>query len=185
MRGVFQSKGGWIVTFRSLPIDMVQSLRNVVPSLSLFAACMLLVHAVHAQKQPMYDFLMHVAGMDGRDQEKIVRASINDQDPSALVSIDVPGQRVKVRTSVVLDRHALEPMLGAFGVSIISLAPLVGSGPTERVSPAGTLPGFPVYVPTGDPANDEAVYQMNKAAWVEAHPDLYPPPSGNEDPGPR
>ena len=164
---------------------MVLSLRNVVPSLFLFAALTLVVHAADAQKQLTRDFMMHVAGMNGRDQEKIVHASINDQDPSALVSIDVPGQRVKVRTSVVLDREALEPRLGAFGVSIISLSPITGPQSTERVSSAGSLSGFPVYVATGDPANDEAVYQMNKAAWVEAHPDLYPPPSGTEVPGPR
>ena len=164
---------------------MVLSLRNVVPSLSLFAAFTLLVHAADAQKQLPHDFMMLVAGMNGRDQEKIVHASINDQDPSALVSIDLPGQRVKVRTSVVLDRPAMEQMLGAFGVSIISLSPISGPQSTERASSAGSLPGFPVYVATGDPANDEAVHQVNKAAWVEAHPDLYPPASGNEVPGPR
>ncbi len=146
---------------------------------------MLSACSADAQKQIKHDFMLHVTGMNGRDQEKIVHAVINDQDPSALVSIDVPGQRVKVRTGVVLDRQAMEPLLSSFGVSIISLSPLVGLGSNERVSPAGSLPGFPVYVPTGDPAHDEAVYQANKASWVAAHPDQYPPPSGNEAPGPR
>lgn len=174
-----------MVTFRTLPLHMVVSLRNVVPSLSLFAALTLLVHTADAQKQITRDFMMNLAGMNGRDQEKIVHASINDQDPSALVSIDVPGQRVKVRTSVMLDRQALEAMLGAFGVSVISLSPITGLQSTERASSAASLPGFPVYGATGDSATDEAIYQMSKATWVAEHPDHYPPPPGNEVPGPR
>ena len=119
--------------------------------------------------------MMRVSGMNGRDQEKIVYAAINDQDPLALVSIDAPGQRVKIRTTVHLDRPTLEARLVGYGVTIIGLTALGVEQPTERISPAVSLPGFPVFVNTGDPVSDEATYRSNKAAWISAHPDLYPP----------
>lgn len=154
---------------------MVRPLRRAALSLSLFAALPLLVQDVSAQKPLAHDFMMRVSGMNGRDQEKIVHAAINDQDPLALVSIDAPGQRVKIRTTVHLDRPALEGILGGYGVSIIDIAAIGMEHPTERVSPAASLPGFPVFVNTGNPASDEATYQSGKAAWISAHPDLYPP----------
>jgi hypothetical protein len=116
---------------------------------------------------------------------KIVHAALNDQDPMALVSIDTPTQQVKIRTIVFLDRPALEAAFGPYGVTIISLVPIAAPLFSQRVSAADAIPGFPVFVETGDPVNDEAIYQSNKAAWIEAHPDLYPPASDATAPSPR
>ena len=164
---------------------MVRTLRRAALSLSLLTALSLLVQHARAQKPFARDFIMQVSGMNGRDQEKIVHAAINDQDPTALVSIDTPTQQVKIRTIGILDRSALEGAFAPYGVSIISLGPIAVPLLVERVSAASELPGFPQFVNTGDPGNDEAVYQSNKAAWIEAHPDLYPPPSGSEVTAPR
>jgi hypothetical protein len=165
---------------------MVRPLQRAALSLSLLTALSLIsiVPAV-AQKPIQRDFLMKLAGMTGRDQVKIVRASINDQDPSALVSIDPPTQEVKIRTIVSLDRPALETGFAPYGVSIISLEPIATPLLSARASAADGIPGFPVFIDTGDPVNDEAVYQSNKAAWIEAHPDLYPPAPDATVPSPR
>lgn len=162
---------------------MTRPLRRTVLELFLLAVSVCLVTPTVAQKAVHHDFLMRLSGMSGRDQEKIVRTAINDQDPLALVSIDPPTQGVKIRTTTSLDRPALDATLGAWGVSIISLNPI--ADPTARAAPASTLPGFPVFVDTGDPVNDEAVYRSNKAAWIQAHPDLYPPAPDANAPSPR
>lgn len=165
---------------------MVRPLHRAALSLSLLAALTFgPIAEADAQKPSERDFLMTLAGMTGRDQEKIVRAAINDQDPSALVSIDAPSQLVKIRTIVSLDRPALDAVFAPYGLSIISLEPIAVLHLSERAMAPGGLPGFPVFVDTGDPENDEAVYQSNKAAWIEAHPDLYPPAPDTTVPSPR
>ena len=138
-----------------------------------------------AQKPTERDFLMTLAGMVGRDQEKIVLASINDQDPSALVSIDQAAQQAKIRAVAALDLAALNAAFAPFAMSIISLEPIAVLNTSGRAMAVEGLPGFPVLVDTGDPVNDEAVYQTNKAAWIEAHPDLYPPVPQATAPSPR
>lgn len=155
---------------------MVRPPQRATISLLLLAALTLgpITHAA-AQKPTERDFLMILAGMTGRDHEKIVLASISDQDPSALVSINPTAQQVKIRTIVSLDRPALEAAFAPFGVSIISLQPFAVLNPTERAIAAEGLPGFPVFIDTGDAVNDQAVYQSSKAAWIQVHPDLYPP----------
>lgn len=165
---------------------MVRPLRRAALNLSLLAALSLAsIGQADAQKPAEHDFLMRLSGMTGRDQEKIVRASFNDQDPSALVSIDTPAQEVKIRTVVALDRPALEAAYGPYGISIISLQPIGVPLLSVRASAADVLPGFPVFVDTGDPLHDEAVYQSNKSAWILDHPELYPPVPDATVPSPR
>ncbi len=175
-----------MLLFAPTPFSMVRPVRRAALKLSLLAALSFAcIGRADAQKAAKRDFLMTVAGMTGRDQEKIVRASLNDQDPSAFVSVDAPAQQVKIRTIVSLDRPALEAAFAPYGVTIISLEPIAVSHFSERVSAADALPGFPVFVDTGDPVHDEAVYQSNKAAWIVDHPDLYPPTPDATVPSPR
>ena len=147
-------------------------------TISLLLLCALTfgpIAQADAQKPTERDFLMTLAGVVGRDQEKIVRASIDDQDPSALVSIDPTAKQVKIRTIAALDLAALNAGFAPYGVSIISLEPIAVLNTSARAMAVEGLPGFPVLLDTGDPVNDQAVYQTNKAAWIEAHPELYPP----------
>lgn len=175
-----------MLLFAPTLFSMVRPVRRAALNLTLLAALSFAcIGRADAQKPAKHDFLMTVAGMTGRDQEKIVRASLNDQDPAALVSVDVPAQQVKIRTIVSLDRPELEAAFGPYGVSIISLVPIAVTLLSERASAATVLPGFPVIMATGNLVHDEAVYQSGKAAWIEAHPELYPPTSDPTIPSPR
>ncbi len=156
---------------------MVRTLSRTVLRLSLVTALFSLLQDVLAQKPEARDLLMRLNGLNGRDQEKTVLAAINDQDPFARVSMDVPSQQVKVRTTVTFDRPSLDAALAAQGITIINLGLIHAGDHVERTTPAGVLPGFPSYMDTGDPALDEAAYQAAKTIWIAAHPALYPPPA--------
>ncbi len=164
---------------------MVRSLHCAAISLSLLAAFAFFLPDASAQKPMARDLLMRLEGMTTRDQEKAVLGALNDQDPAAVVSVDVPSQQVKIRTGVVLDRPLLEARLGAAGMTILSLGPISIPAFEQRASASSVLPGFPQFINTDDPANDEAVYQANKAAWIAAHPELYTPAGTPATPEPR
>lgn len=154
---------------------MVRPLHRAALSLPLLAALLFLEAPASAQKPPEHDLLMRLDGMNSRDREKVVLAAINDQDPLALVSIDAPGQQVKIRTIVALDRPSLDARLAVQGMTIMRLGPIDSPGHEHRSAAAVPLPGFPTYVETGDPVHDGASYGSAKAAWIADHPLLYPP----------
>lgn len=125
------------------------------------------------QKQGPFQYLVEVEGMDALHHQKIVRSAIDDQDPHAKVSLDAAAQLIKLRTSAPMDPDVFRERLAAHDIVVLRFIQQ-GALQAHRTA-TGTLPGFPIYFDTGDPANDQADYQARKEAWIAAHPDQYPP----------
>lgn len=104
---------------------------------------------------------------------KFIHEGVRDQDPGALIWIDVAVQQVLVRAHVELDREQLQAVVTGAGLHITYLGP-----PRMEADAAKSLrptdgDQLPAYRNSGDPAADNARYEMEKKAWVQAHPDLY------------
>lgn len=87
-----------------------------------------------------------------------------------LLSIDMDLQQAKVRTTVLLNTQVLQNELAPHGIG------LVLSGTSDHPSgdtPWVNMPGFPLFVDTGDPISDQAGHEARKQAWIAAHPADY------------
>ena len=129
--------------------------------------------ASKAQKTLEFDRVIEFASVFSEAQSKFIHEGVRDQDPGALIWVDVPAQQVLVRAHLVLDRAQLQAVVGIGGMEITYLGPpRVDADALRSVDP---VPGAeaPVYRNTGDPASDNARYEMEKKAWIEAYPDRY------------
>ena len=129
--------------------------------------------AAKAQKASEFDRVIEFASGFTEAQSKFIHEGVRDQDPGALIWMDVPAQQVLVRAHVVLDRGQLQAVVGIGGLEITYLGPpRVEADALRSTEP---VPGgeAPVYRNTGDPASDNARYEMEKKAWIEAYPERY------------
>ena len=86
--------------------------------------------------------------------------------------VDRPNSQVKVRTHVSLDRATLENAWSAVGLTITTMG-LIRHVLTQERSVQVVNDPFPVLVPTGDQAADNAAFDTAKALWIAAHPEAY------------
>ncbi len=106
-----------------------------------------------------------------RAQSKFIHEGVTDQDPGALVQIDPGTQNVLLRVHVELDRDQLQAVVGQAGLSITYLGPLRPEVGTVRTFYVQSADGPPVFRDSGDPAADNARYELEKKAWLIAHPE--------------
>ncbi len=129
--------------------------------------------ASKAQKAQEFDRIIEFASAFTEAQSKFIHEGVRDQDPGALIWVDVPAQQVLLRAHVVIDRMQLQAVVGAGGLVITYLGPpRIEAGALKS---AGTMSRAeaPVYRNTGDPALDNARYEFEKKAWIEAYPERY------------
>ncbi|HQV50639.1 MAG: hypothetical protein IPI00_00650 [Flavobacteriales bacterium] len=100
---------------------------------------------------------------DGEIHEKMVYEVVRSLDPEALVSIS--GQHLKVRLDASIEVAELISDLGTNGGGNFAIDVLA----TQKA----TANNFPILKNTGAPAHDEAVYNAEKQAWIQAHPEVY------------
>ena len=127
--------------------------------------------SAHAQKPFEFDRTIEFASAFDHAQEKFIHEGIRDQDPAALVWIDVTGQQVLVRVHVELDRAQLQAAVAASGLHITYLGP--PRIEAEGLKSLNSTSMAPVYRDSGDPASDNARYEIEKRTWIETRPDLY------------
>lgn len=102
---------------------------------------------------------------------KFIHEGVRDQDPTADVWIELSEQNVLVRAGVELDRNELQLVVGQAGLQITYLGP--PGHAIERDGGSADAVVAPEYRDTGDPSQDNARYEAEKRAFIEAHPDLY------------
>ncbi len=129
--------------------------------------------ATEAQKTSEFDRVIEFASDFTEAQSKFIHEGVHDQDPGALIWMDVPAQQVLVRAHVVLDRGQLQAVVGMVGLEITYLGPPRIEADVLRSSEPARGADAPVYRNTGDPASDNARYEMEKKAWIEAYPERY------------
>ena len=156
----------------------IQSVRFLL-LMSLFT----LQAAAFAQKPVERNYWITFTGLAGRDGEKYVLSAVKDQDPGALVSVAPSIQQAKVRTVTSLNEQQLATTLAPFGIVVLSVSISYPSLPQARSVDQHSLPGFPLFIDTGNPEVDAADYAARKQLWINAHPDLYPPSSTPDAPG--
>lgn len=141
----------------------------------LWCACFCLISSVAVAQKVMQhvQLVAFVPSLD-RTDEKFIRQAFRDQDPRAVISVDLGASLAKVKMLGQLDRAAFEAALASAGIVVSGYPNMQGSASETRALD-DALPGFPVYVDTGDPQADEALYQTRKQAWFDTHPGGYPP----------
>lgn len=130
-----------------------------------------------AQMTSEFDRVIEFASAFSEAQSKFIHEGVRDQDPGALIWMDVPAQQVLVRAHVALDRVQLQAVVGMAGLEITYLGPPRIEADALRSSEPVADPEAPVYRNTGDPASDNARYEIEKKAWIEAYPERYRPES--------
>lgn len=143
-------------------------LKYVLP----ICGCMVLCPIASAQKQVEVDRIIRFDGAFSASQSKFIHEGIRDQDPTALIWIDVAVQKVLFRAHSGIDREQLQAAVGVSGLQITYLGPPLHEANGQKSLVAGS-DAAPTFHSTGDAAADNVRYEMEKRAWIEAHPDLY------------
>lgn len=152
-------------------------MRHVV---TLLSSLLLLAALPSAAQKPVdHDVLITFSGLVNDHGYKIVRSALHEVDERALVSISIPLQQAKFHSSVDIDQAMLASICAPYGIQVVSIDRL-DIDPVRR-SLLHVLPGFPEFIDTGHPEQDAADYAARKQAWIDAHPDRYPPPAQLEE----
>ena len=101
--------------------------------------------ATEAQKTSEFDRVIEFASDFTEAQSKFIHEGVHDQDPGALIWMDVPAQQVLVRAHVVLDRGQLQAVVGMVGMEITYLGPprIEHHMRAARMHPSTGTPGIP------------------------------------------
>jgi hypothetical protein len=125
------------------------------------------------QRAQEYVYTIRFAEPVTQMQEKFLHECLRSQDPDALVWINAAERNALTRVHAALDRDQLQTDMAASGAVITYLGRPVVDHPLQKsVQPNGEVQ-LPVLKDTGDPATDNARYELEKKAWIEAHPDAY------------
>ncbi len=139
---------------------------------ALLAAVLLTGLIALAQKPGELDRIVEFSTPFDQAQSKFIHEGVTDQDPGAMVWIDHAVQSVGLRVHVELDRDQLQAVVAQAGLHITYLGPPRHEVGAVRASVSGDG-AAPVYINTGDPATDNARYELAKKTWIAVHPDLY------------
>ena len=123
-----------------------------------------------AQKSAEIDYSIHFEPAFSGSSIKFVREALLASDPGCLIWPDAPTQRVVVRTTVPVNAVALQQDIPASGLHVVSIELLLPSDPQERKAMIMASMGFPTYLDTGHPEQDQNNYLTAKAAWIDADP---------------
>jgi hypothetical protein len=126
-----------------------------------------------AQKAPELDYSIHLEPEFTGSRIKFVLEALLAHDPSCLIWPDAPTHRVVVRTSVPVDEAALQEWIAPSGLHVMSIRLILPEDPQERSRMIMAAAGFPVYMDTGHPEQDQNNYATAKAAWIDADPERY------------
>lgn len=147
--------------------------------------CMPLPH-VCAQDHTTPVYFIELQPVFSVSDAKHVHEALMANDPGCSVSVDIPTQRIKVRTAIPVVAEHLQASLAGSGLHVVSVTPYSTKSPVARSEGGHAGGGFPVFVDTGNPAQDQANYAAAKAAWVAADPGRYEgaihPDEGTTDP---
>jgi hypothetical protein len=141
-------------------------------SCALLAALVCTGFTAVAQKPGELDRIVEFSTAFDQAQSKFIHEGVTDQDPGAMVWIDQAAQSVGMRVHIELDRDQLQAVVGQAGLQITYLGPPRHEVGAVRAAASGGG-AAPVYIDTGDPATDNARYEVAKKTWIAAHPDLY------------
>lgn len=149
---------------RYLPVD---------PRKRRALACMVLLlpWAAFAQKPIERTYRFEVAGLDDRDDEKVVLTVVKELAPDALVSLSTALHEAKVRCTCTLAPADLEAGLSPWGLHVVRWI-IIGEADLEQRSAAPMLPpDFPVPAASGNGPADQEELRARKLRWYAEHPD--------------
>lgn len=135
--------------------------------------CSLLPVKAFAQKGPWIEYRIRFDSPISSAQEKGILVVLHTVDPGIQISCARGHDQAKARSSVQLDRDALNAQLIPYGIQVELMMVVLEGEPEERLELDVFFSGFPHYEDTGDPEVDQANYATAKAAWIDAHPGLY------------
>lgn len=126
-----------------------------------------------AQKSAELQYVIRVEPAFSGSTAKYIAEALLAIDPNSEVSVDVPSQRVKVRTSVPVAAQSLQAGLTGSGLQVVQVQQVLPTDPIARAETIMATFGFPIYVDTGHPEQDQANYATAKSAWIDADPARY------------
>ena len=126
-----------------------------------------------AQKSAEIDYSIHLEPAFSGSSIKFVREALLASDPGCLIWPDAPTHRVVVRTTVPVNAVALQQYIAPTGMQVVSVDLLLPSDPQESKAMIMASMGFPTYLDTGHPEQDQNNYLTAKAAWIDADPARY------------
>ncbi len=140
---------------------------------SALVLCALLAFLIgHAQRAPEHAYTILFSTPIALAQEKFIHEALRSQDPDAQVWINAAEQNTLARVHAPIDRDLLQADLAPCGLVITYFGRPISDHPHMKSLPAGDV-AMPVFKDSGDPAVDNARYEVEKKAWVEAHPAAY------------
>ncbi len=141
------------------------------PAFMVLAA--LCASACLAQKATEYAYTIAFTEPITQTHEKFILEGLRSQDPDALVWFNAAEQNVLTRVHSPLDRDQLQAFLLSCGAVITYLGRPVTDHVALKSSRNDMELGLPDLIDTGAPATDNVRYELEKKAWVEAHPTEY------------
>ena len=121
-----------------------------------------------AQGDQSLAYIAQVMGLISDQDEKLVNEALNDWDAIDGFEVSCAAHRVKLSAHHPVSEGELTERLAGTGTALLWLAEVQADG--SLAGPSYVAHAFPVYVDTGDPVGDNARYDMDKAAWLAAHP---------------
>lgn len=126
-----------------------------------------------AQKAAELDYSIHLEPAFTESQIKFVREALLGSDPTCLIWPDAPTHRVVLRTTVPLDQAALQAGIAQSGLQVVGTELILPDDAQQRAAMIMASMGFPSYLDTGNPEQDQYDYGTAKAAWIDADPERY------------
>lgn len=126
-----------------------------------------------AQKAPEHTYAIGFSAPITLAQDKFIHEALRSQDPDALVWINASERNALTSVHAALDRDQLQTDIAASGAVITYLGRPVADHPSQKSAEASTEVQLPIFKDTGDPATDNVRYELEKKAWIDAHPAAY------------
>lgn len=126
-----------------------------------------------AQRAPELAYTIQFSTVIDQAQEKFIHEGLRSQDPDALVWINALEQNVLTCVHATLDRDQLQTALAPCGLVITYFGRPRADHAVAKSTSVDSEEPMPAFKDTGDPSLDNARYEVEKKAWIDAHPATY------------
>ena len=145
-------------------------MKNAIFSFLLVSALALACSSAAAQNH--YQYQGRVPELVSPMQEKTATSLLVDLYPFGNSSVDAQSRTITFTSGTPVDRDQLRGTMAQYGLTLEALYIHEHLAGVDRWIAVGGN-GFPVFEHTADPIADDARYDAQKQAWIQADPDLY------------
>ncbi len=151
---------------------MYRTLRDLISRSLVLLSTAALAGGSRAQDSQGTALTFHLSRLPGEHMEKVIQENLRGFDPACSVHLERRDSTLDLRSPSGLANEAYLDVLASAGVPPITLVE-DHSARSPITDGLQAIHGFPAYVATGHPAEDDLRYQEAKKAWIEGHPDEY------------